>query len=71
MTFEEKAKAMLRSIELKEAGNIEEADAIMQQLPLPPFLAKALKESLGAEFLINGGYNLSEAEEKYGSNWLE
>jgi hypothetical protein len=37
---------------------------------MPPYLAKIMKEKMGADFLIKGGYNLSEAEEEFGHSWL-
>jgi len=33
-------------------------------------LAKVAKEKIGVDFLINGGWNLSEAEAEFGQNWL-
>jgi hypothetical protein len=37
---------------------------------MPPYLAKIYKEKIGAEQLINSGWNLSEAEAEFGSDWL-
>ena len=37
---------------------------------MPPYLAKVAKEKMGADFLIKGGYNLTEAEAEFGPNWL-
>jgi hypothetical protein len=37
---------------------------------MPPYLAKMAKEKMGMDFLINGGWNLSEAEAEFGSDWL-
>ena len=37
---------------------------------MPPYLAKVAKEKIGVDFLINGGWNLSEAEAAFGSDWL-
>jgi len=39
-------------------------------MPMPPYLAKVAKEKIGINFLINGGWNLSEAEAEFGQNWL-
>jgi len=33
-------------------------------------LAKVAKETMGAGFLIQYGFNLSEAEAEFGSQWL-
>lgn len=70
MTFEEKLNKAVKSIELKKAGKLEEAEALMKSLPLPPYLAKAAKEAFGAEALLATGYDLSEAEAEYGKDWL-
>jgi len=37
---------------------------------MPPYLAKIMKDKMVSDFLIQGGYNLSEAEEEFVSNWL-
>jgi hypothetical protein len=70
MTLEEKLNLSVRSIELKRAGKLEEAEELFKQIPLAPYLAKAAKEVYGAEYLLNNGYNLSEAEAEYGKDWL-
>ena len=70
MTEREKADIFMKTIELKEAGRIEEADALYKTIPLPPYLAKIIKETFGAYYLICGGWNLAEAEAQYGSDWL-
>jgi hypothetical protein len=38
---------------------------------MPPYLAKIMKEKLGANHLIKGGWNLTEAEEAFGIDWLD
>jgi hypothetical protein len=52
------------------AGNMEECALILKQLPLAPYLAEFAKKRLGPGFLIEGGFNLSEAEAEFGENWL-
>jgi len=42
----------------------------MKTAPMPPYIAKVMKEKVGADFLINGGFNLSEAEAEFGRDWL-
>jgi hypothetical protein len=37
---------------------------------MPPYLAKAVKEFSGADFLIKNGYNLADAEAEFGPDWL-
>ena len=70
MTEQEKADIVMKAIELEEAGQKEEALELNKSVPMPAYLAKFVKEKIGAEFLINGGWNLAEAEVGYGSDWL-
>jgi hypothetical protein len=70
MTEKEKAAIIIKSIELRDAGKEAEAHNLMKQFPAPPWLAKIFKEKVGADFLIKGGYNLSEAEAAFGPDWL-
>ncbi|MDR3325126.1 MAG: hypothetical protein LBS82_03945 [Spirochaetaceae bacterium] len=70
MTLKEKLAINMKVIELEKAGKEAEAQALNRTKPLPPYLAKILKEKVGADFLINGGWNLLEAEAKYGKDWL-
>jgi hypothetical protein len=70
MTLDEKFAIGMRSIELEDAGYPEEADRVWKQIPISPHMAKWCKEMVGPEFLIQQGYNLSEAEAEYGKDWL-
>ena len=70
MTLHEKLQLGVKSIELEEQGKFEEAKRVSRQIPLAPYLAKFLKDHLGTEALLQGGWNLAEAEEEYGSDWL-
>jgi hypothetical protein len=71
MTIHEKLELSMKSHECLEAGNEVEAVRILrEELPLPPYLAKAVKEFSGADFLLKGRYNLSEAEAEFGPDWL-
>jgi hypothetical protein len=70
MTLQEKLAINVKSAELRAAGKEAEALALDKTKPMPPFLAKIAKEKVGVDFLIKGGWNLLEAEEKYGKNWL-
>ncbi|MCL2125556.1 MAG: hypothetical protein FWH33_06165 [Oscillospiraceae bacterium] len=70
MTEREKADIYMKTIELEEVGRIEESKTLRRTIPIPAYLAKVFKEKVGAEFLTDGGYNLAEAEAKYGSDWL-
>jgi hypothetical protein len=50
---------------------MEEFERILrEEIPLAPYLAGFAKKRLGPDFLINGGFNLSEAEAEFGEDWL-
>jgi len=70
MTLDEKLAISNRAFSMIEAGNEEEGRRLLRTAPMPPYLAKVMKDKMGANFLIKGGYNLSEAEAEFGSNWL-
>ena len=70
MTLDEKLAISNRALDLWEAGDTEGYDRLMKTAPMPPYIAKVMKEKMGVNFLINGGFNLSEAEAEFGQNWL-
>jgi len=70
MTLDEKLDIACRASALKQAGDEEGYMRLMKTAPMPPYLAKVMKEKMGPEYLINGGWNLSEAEAEFGSGWL-
>ena len=70
MTLDEKLDISNRAFELLDAGDREGFSRLLRTAPLPPYLAKVMKDKMGADFLINGGYNLSEAEAEFGQGWL-
>jgi hypothetical protein len=70
MTIEEKLAISVKSVELDNAGDREGASRLIRSIPMPPYLAKMAKEKMGVDFLINGGWNLSEANAEFGENWL-
>jgi hypothetical protein len=70
MTLHEQLAIGVKAIELKKKGKIEEALKLEKTIPLAPHLAKWAKKRFGAEALIKTGWNLSEAEAEFGSDWL-
>jgi len=70
MTLDEKLSISNRALDLLDAGDREGYSRLIRTAPMPPYLAKVMKEKMGADFLIRGGYNLSEAEAEFGSDWL-
>jgi len=70
LTIEEKGRILVAIYEARKRGDSKEATRLSRQLPLAPQLAIALKENIGAEAIIEGGYNLVDVENAYGENWL-
>jgi hypothetical protein len=71
MTFDEKLAINARCRELRKAGREAEAMELAKTRPLSPSLAMAWKKWLGSDVLKQSGWNLSEAEAKFGSAWLD
>ena len=70
MTLDEKLSISLKAFTLLDAGDKEGFRRLIRTAPMPPYLAKIYKEKVGVEQLIKGGWNLSEAEAEFGSDWL-
>jgi hypothetical protein len=70
MTLQEKLAIRVKSIELKQQGKLDEATRLARSIPMPPWAAEWYKKYVGVEPLKDGGWNLSEAEEAFGRDWL-
>lgn len=70
MSLEEKLRLGRRSFDLDDQGNHEEAEKLFRKIPLSPHMAMWAKKRMGADFLIQGGWNLDEANLAYGPDWL-
>ena len=70
MSEQEKIEIFMEAHRLREEGKEDEATIMQRTAPVPAFLAKVFKEKVGADFLIQGGWNLAEANAEYGSDWL-
>jgi hypothetical protein len=70
MTLDEKLAISNKAFDLLDAGDKEGFSRLIRTAPMPSYLAKIFKEKVGADFLINGGWNLSEAEAEFGRDWL-
>jgi len=70
MTLDEKLAISNKALALWKAGDEEGYSRLTRSIPMPPYLAKIYKEKVGVEYLINGGWNLSEAEAEFGADWL-
>jgi hypothetical protein len=70
MTLDEKLAIGCRAAELRKDADKERHILLITSIPMTPYLAKETKEKIGADFLINGGWNLSEADAEFGPGWL-
>jgi hypothetical protein len=70
MSIHDKLVISNRAIALRNAGDQEGYSRLVRSIPMPPYLAKVMKEHVGADYLIKGGWNLSEAEAEFGADWL-
>jgi hypothetical protein len=70
MTDIEKIDTSYKACLLRRAGDEEGYERLTKTIPLSPYLAKIAKEKIGLDFLLNGGWNLSEVEAEFGSDWL-
>ena len=70
MTLDQKLAISNRALDLYDAGDKEGFSRLIRTAPMPPYLAKIYKEKIGVEQLLKGGWNLSEAEAEFGSDWL-
>ena len=70
MTLDEKLAIACKAASLREAGDREGYLRLMKTAPMPPYLAKVIKEKVGLDCLLQTGWNLSEVEAEFGSSWL-
>ena len=70
MTLDEKLTVGCKAVELSKAGDEEGYSRLMRSVPLPPYLAKVIKDKVGLDCLLNTGWNMSEVEAEFGSEWL-
>lgn len=70
MTIDEKLAVSNKACLLLDAGDKEGYMNLTKTIPLPPYLAKVIKEKVGLDVLLSGGWNLYEVEAEFGSDWL-
>ena len=70
MTLDEKLAISNKACALLQAGDREGYSRLTRTMPLPPYLAKVIKEKVGLDCLLNLDWNLSEVEAEFGSDWL-
>lgn len=57
--------------EARRSGDMETYERIGRFLPLNPVAAKIFKEVYGKEFMLDAGFDLTEATLLYGEGWLD
>lgn len=70
----EETYALLDAADIEfEKGNKDAGYAILKKIPLAPDLAMcyATQAGLGPKILKTRGFNLKDAERRYGHDWLE
>jgi hypothetical protein len=70
MTLDEKLATLNRAIALKKTGDFEGYDRLVKSVPLPPYIAKVMKEKVGMEFFTRYNWNLSEVEAEFGPDYI-
>jgi len=70
MTLDEKLAISMEACALWQAGDKDGFHRVIKTAPMPPYLAEVAKKTMGASFLVQGGFNLSEAEAEFGPDWL-
>jgi len=70
MTLKEKLAISNKACMLWQAGDEEGYSRVTRTIPMPPWLARMIKDKVGVEFFKNGDWNLSEAEAEFGPDWL-
>ena len=70
MSLDEKLAISNKACALLDAGDREGYLRLMKTAPMPPYLAKVIKEKIGLDCLLNTGWNFSEVEAEFGSDWL-
>jgi hypothetical protein len=71
VTLHEELQIGVESARLRAAGKKEEAIAMAKTRPMPPWMAKVIKEKIGLDFLVSLGWNMDDVEATYGKEWLE
>ena len=71
MTLHERLEIGVRCAELWNAGKREESMKLAKTMPMSPWLAEWNKKYIGADYLRNSGWDLSDAEAEFGKDWLD
>ncbi len=68
---DERMEILGHGLDAYEAGDRKKALEIAKQVPIQPGVANAFKQVYGVKYLVDAGFDLSEAIEKYGEEWLD
>ncbi len=71
MSDEEQFEIIKQANKAWKEGDEEKADELEKLLPLAPHLAEFYLEEYGKERLLSAGFNLAEAYQEFGENWLD
>ena len=70
MTLDEKLAVACKAAALDDAGDKGGSMRLSKTMPMPPYLAKVIKDKLGLDVLLQLGWNMAEVEAEFGVNWL-
>lgn len=70
MSIDDRLALAKKAFECLDAGDEAGYSRYTRQMPMPTYLAKIMKDKMGADFLIKGGWNLTEVEAELGPDWL-
>jgi hypothetical protein len=70
MTLDEKLDTGIKAIELRKQGKLEEAERLQKTIPMPPFMAKLIKDHVSLDTRLSMGWNMAEVEAEYGPDFL-
>ena len=70
MSKEETMAIIVKAQELESLGKKEDAAALRIKIPLHPGVADDVKRFNGVQWLIDGGFNLTDAVAAFGEKWL-
>ena len=70
MSKEETMAIIVKAQELESLGKKQDAAALRIKIPLHPGVADDVKRFNGIQWLIDGGFNLTDAVAAFGEKWL-
>jgi len=70
MTENQEAAIMAQVNAAMEAGQMEKVIELVKTMPLSLSVAEVTKDALGIDFLLDNGFDLSEAVAEHGQEWL-